>query len=55
MTDNSSITFVTKCWEKDWKFLLKTNLIKKNIDRNKYHFDKRILMINNVSNLISKI
>ena len=51
MIDNSSITFVTKCWEKDWKFLLKTNLIKKNIDRNKYHFDKRILMINNVSNL----
>ena len=45
-----SITFETKCWEKDWKYLLKTNVIKKNIDRNNYPFEKKVLMINNVSN-----
>ena len=28
-----SITFETKCWENDWKYLLKTNLIRKNIYR----------------------
>ena len=45
-----SITFETKCWEKDWKYLLKTNLIKKNIDRNNYLFAKKVLIINNISN-----
>ena len=50
MATNPTITFETKCWEKDWKYLLKTNLIKKNIDRNNYLFEKKVLMINNISN-----
>ena len=50
MATNPTITFETKCWEKDWKYLLKTNLIKKNIDRNNYLFKKKVLMINNISN-----
>jgi len=50
MATNPTITFETKCWEKDWKYLIKTNLIKKNIDRNNYLFEKKVLMINNISN-----
>ena len=49
MIHNPSITFETKCWEKDWKYLLKTNVIKNNINRNEYPFEKKVLMINNVS------
>ncbi len=45
-----TITFETKCWEKDWRYLLKTNIIKKNIARNNYPFEKKVLMINNVLN-----
>lgn len=43
-----SITFETKCWEKDWEYMLKTNRIKEMISRNRYNFDKRVLIINNV-------
>ena len=50
MATNPTITFETKCWEKDWKYLLKTNLLKKSIDRNNYLFEKKVLMINNISN-----
>ena len=49
MIHNPTITFETKCWEKDWKYLLKTNVIRNNINRNKYPFEKKVLMINNVS------
>ena len=50
MINNPTITFETKCWEKDWRYLLKTNIIKKNIARNNYPFEKKVLMINNVLN-----
>ena len=50
MGTNPTITFETKCWEKDWKYLLNTDLIKKNIDRHNYSFEKKVLMINNISN-----
>ena len=40
MVNNPKITFKTKYWKNNWKYLLKTNLIKKNIDRNNYLFEK---------------
>lgn len=44
------VCFETKCWEEDWEFILKTNRLKEMIDRNQFNFDKKILMINNVTN-----
>ena len=43
-----TITFETKVWENDWKIMLKTNRIKKMIDRCHHSFDEKILYINNV-------
>jgi hypothetical protein len=44
-----SVTFETKCYEKDWEILLKTNRLEAMISRNQYDFTERILYINNVS------
>jgi hypothetical protein len=44
-----SVTFETKCYEKDWEILLKTGRLEAMIDRNQYDFTERILYINNVS------
>lgn len=44
-----SVTFETKCYEKDWEILLKTGRLESMIARNHYAFAERILYINNVS------
>lgn len=44
-----SVTFETKCYEKDWEILLKTGRLEAMIARNHYAFAERILYINNVA------
>lgn len=44
-----SVTFETKCYEKDWEFLLKTGRLEAMIARNQFEFAERILYINNVA------
>jgi hypothetical protein len=44
------VTFETKCWERDWEFLLKTPRLERMIARNDFLFSERILFINNVRN-----
>lgn len=46
--NNSTVTFETKCYEKDWEIILKTGRLEAMISRNQYDFDERILYINNV-------
>jgi hypothetical protein len=43
-----TVTFETKCYEKDWEILLKTGRLEAMIARNQYDFAERILYINNV-------
>jgi hypothetical protein len=45
------VTFDTKVYEKDWKFLLRDGFLKKNIERCNYNFASKNLFINNVQNL----
>jgi hypothetical protein len=45
------LTFETKCYEYDWKFLLKAGRLKKMIEYCDYPFTERILYINNVNDL----
>lgn len=45
-----SICFETKVWEKDWELILKTSRLPKLIEACNHAFDKKILLINNVSN-----
>lgn len=45
----SAVTFETKCYEKDWEILLKTNRLEQMITRNCYDFAERILYVNNVA------
>jgi len=45
------VTFETKCWERDWEFLLKTDHLKKMIDICDYSFKEKVLYINNVNDL----
>lgn len=47
----NQVTFETKCYEKDWKILLKTDRLEKMIDYNQYQFKEKILYINNVDNI----
>lgn len=42
------VTFETKCYEKDWKILLKTDRLEKMIRYNLYPFKEKVLFINNV-------
>ncbi|MFW5887138.1 MAG: hypothetical protein ACOCUL_05210 [Bacteroidota bacterium] len=45
------VTFETKCYENDWEFLLKAGRLQKMIEYCDYPFEKRVLYINNVSDL----
>jgi hypothetical protein len=45
------VTFETKCYEKDWEYLLKTDRLKSMIERNRYNFEEKKLFINNVKNV----
>lgn len=45
-----SITFETKCWEGDWKYLLKEGYLEMMIRNCTYPFDSKVLYINNVTN-----
>jgi hypothetical protein len=42
------VTFETKVWEKDWRYILKGDYLDKMISRCNYPFTKKILIINNV-------
>jgi len=44
-----SVTFETKCYEKDWEILLKTGRLEAMIARSQFEFSERILYINNVN------
>jgi hypothetical protein len=48
-----SITFETKCYENDWKFVLKTNYLDKMIKNCNIDFSFRQLIINNIINRAS--
>ena len=43
-----TITFETKCYENDWEYLLKTDRLKRAVDKCHYPFDRVVLYINNV-------
>jgi hypothetical protein len=45
---NPSVTFETKCWEGDWEFLLRTGRIERMVERSRFKFAKKTLIINNV-------
>ena len=47
--DVRTVTFETKCYEKDWDVLLKTNRLEAMIRRNSFEFAERVLYINNVA------
>ncbi|MBB4035901.1 hypothetical protein GGR21_001796 [Dysgonomonas hofstadii] len=49
-----TITFETKCWEKDWRYILCRGYLETMIENCSYKFDKKILYINNVDD-ISKV
>lgn len=44
-----SVTFETKCYEKDWEILIRTGRLEAMIRRNCFEFAERILYINNVA------
>lgn len=46
-----TITFETKCWEKDWKHLLLDGRLERMIENCNYAFDRRVLYINNVNDI----
>ena len=46
-----SITFETKCYEKDWRLLLKTDYLAMAVERCRHWFDRKLLYINNVENM----
>lgn len=43
------VTFETKCYEKDWEIILKTDWLQKAIEGCKYDFKEKIVYINNVN------
>jgi DNA-binding Lrp family transcriptional regulator len=43
-----TVTFETKCWERDWKILLTSGRLERMIEACDYGFPERILYINNV-------
>ncbi|PGZ93797.1 MULTISPECIES: hypothetical protein [unclassified Bacillus (in: firmicutes)] len=45
------VTFETKCYEKDWEILLKTDRIEKMIEFNQFQFKEKVLYINNVQDV----
>lgn len=48
MTGRKSITFETKCYEKDWAYLLKCDRLRRMKETCRYPFDRAVLHINNV-------
>ncbi len=46
----ASVTLETKCWERDWKKILRTDRLTQLAKRNRYPFAERVVMINNVTN-----
>jgi len=46
------VTFETKVWEKDWRYILKGDYLDKMILRCNYPFTKKILIINNVDDRV---
>lgn len=46
-----TITFETKCWERDWKYLLIEGYLEKIIEGCNYNFDRKLLYINNVEDI----
>lgn len=54
--DLPGVTFETKCWEKDWEYLLKTDRLQQAVEYNCFNFRERVLYINNVSkNSLSEV
>lgn len=51
MTGLHEVTFETKCYEKDWMYVLNPERLKKVIKLSNYNFKERIVYINNVNNL----
>ena len=47
--NSRSVTFETKCYEKDWEIVLRTGRLAAMIARNRFDFAERILYINNVA------
>ena len=45
-----TVTLETKCWEHDWKHILKSEWLRRLAERNAHPFSEKILMINNVKN-----
>lgn len=45
------VTFETKCYEKDWEIILKTDRLEKAIKNCNYDFKERVLYINNVNDI----
>ena len=45
----SSITFETKCWEKDWEYIISKGYVNKLTPFNNYNFNEKLLFINNVN------
>ena len=45
-----SVTFETKCWEKDYKFVLNEEYLRNKIANCNYNFDRKVIIINNVNN-----
>lgn len=45
------VTFETKCYEKDWEILLKTDRLEKMINNCNYEFKEKVLYINNVQDI----
>lgn len=45
------VIFETKCYENDWEILLRTNRLEQMIENCNYNFNKRILYLNNITNM----
>lgn len=48
---NSSVTFATTCWERDYTILLEKGYLQEQIAKHCYTFSKKVLIINNVKNI----
>lgn len=45
------MTFETKVWEQDWKYILMGDYLEQMIKNCSYHFTEKVLFINNVKNI----
>ena len=46
---DNRVTFITSCYENDWRIVLETPRLEQMIERNQFSFAQRILLINNVA------